>query len=54
MKKQTTTDGDFIEIENGTTNKDKIFKRNGNEYKDEKENYVDSNIFKMIMVNNIQ
>ena len=44
------SDGDFVEIENGTANKDKIFKKIGNDYKDEKENYVDSNMFKMIMV----
>ena len=43
-------DGVFIEIKNGTLNKDKIFKKIGNDYKDEKENYVYSNIFKMIMV----
>jgi hypothetical protein len=49
-KDTATLDGVFIEIENGTLNKDKIFKKIGNDYKDEKENYVYSNIFKMIMV----
>ena len=50
-KDDSPSDGDFIEIEEGTDNKDKIFKKIGNDYKDEKENYIDSNIFEMTMDN---